>query len=300
MKFDFKSALMGACLVFGLFGLNSFRAPMRECLTQEQEDVLALLSVVATPDCVDGPGFTTLRVTGANFQIVNGENATATSTGVGNLIVGYNEVLNPCDRDGSHNIICGVDNNYTSFGSIVVGQTHTSTAQYNAIIGGYSNTNNADSAFMGGGYLNTITYEASLGAMIGGDEGTLRSYYGVIAGGVGNQTDDVEAASCFGGSLNYASGMRSTTVGGGNSSTFPSNTASGAFAVVTGGQNNVASGNNSSVAGGHTNTASYNNSVVSGGSNNTASGAQATVSGGDSRTSSGTADWRAGSLFEDN
>ena len=83
----------------------------------------------------DGHGGTvkTLRINAINVQIVNGLDSTngyptdpdsvdpvATVTnGLGNLIVGYNELGNPAgdDRTGSHNVVIGHGNSFSSFGA---------------------------------------------------------------------------------------------------------------------------------------------------------------------------------------
>ena len=73
-------------------------------------------------------------ITGANLRIVNGLGTTDTTNGLGNLIVGYNELRmhfpdcagnpHPFCRDartGSHNVVVGEGNNFSSFGGLVVG-----------------------------------------------------------------------------------------------------------------------------------------------------------------------------------
>lgn len=299
MKLHTPSILLGAIIV-SIVGLTSAFQLQSCCLTTEQKAVLALLSVQNINDCVNGPGYKTLRVTGANLQVVNGLGSTDTTNGLGNLIVGYNESPGTCNRVGSHNIIDGYNNDYTSYGSIIISNSSISNAEYAGIIGGYSNTNNAAQTFIGGGVYNIIESTAGLSAMIGGTNNTNRSYYGVIAGGSGNETAFVESASCFGGDHGYASGLRSTTLGGGNSTIFPCNQASGAHSTTVGGQQNIASGNASTALGGALNISSASNSVVSGGIYNVASGNQSSVSGGNTRTAPNTDDWVAGSLLEDN
>jgi len=68
-------------------------------------------------------------ITGANLRIVNGLGSTLTTNGLGNLIVGYNELrqeFGGCSgstgpfctdsRTGSHNVVVGRANNFSSFG----------------------------------------------------------------------------------------------------------------------------------------------------------------------------------------
>jgi microcystin-dependent protein len=70
-------------------------------------------------------------------------------------------------------------------------------------------------------------------------------------------------------------------------STSPSQVASGATSVISGGQNNTASGELSVIAGGSGSSASGRGSAVGGGENNTASGLFATVPGGRNNLASG-------------
>src|SRR5437773_848495 len=72
----------------------------------------------------------------ANPPVVNG---------LGNLIVGYNASRVPPGygtdvRTGSHNLILGDANNYSSFGGLVAGQLNTITAPYASVSGGNVNT----------------------------------------------------------------------------------------------------------------------------------------------------------------
>jgi hypothetical protein len=178
---------MGACIVFGLLGLNSFRAPRVDCLTQEQEEILALFSL--TPgyidDC-DSGSYPTLRLTGVNLQIVNGLGSNNALDGTGNLIVGYH---NTHCGGGSHNVIIGESNDVSSYCGLVVGQSNTLAASYGVVFG-FSNsveTTGPGSAVLGGtnniieGYSCTIT---------GGADNFIEDdiAYNVIVGGVSNET----------------------------------------------------------------------------------------------------------------
>src|SRR5262249_18475326 len=66
---------------------------------------------------------TSMYITGANLFIRNGTGATNMTNGLGNLTIGYNELrpLNPGGADpnartGSHNLVVGTGNNYSSAG----------------------------------------------------------------------------------------------------------------------------------------------------------------------------------------
>jgi hypothetical protein len=57
-------------------------------------------------------------ITGANLHLVNGLDGTETTNGLGNLIVGYNETRFEEEniRTGSHNVVVGLQHNFSSFG----------------------------------------------------------------------------------------------------------------------------------------------------------------------------------------
>jgi hypothetical protein len=203
-------------------------------------------------------------ITGANLRIVNGLGDTATANGVGNLIVGYNELRGagaPNDRSGSHNVIVGRFNNFSSFGGLVVGEINEISGQFASVSGGGGNIASGFRASVSGGLSNTASNDS---------------------------------ASVSGGAQNTASGFIATISGG------AFNTASENGATISGGAFNTASGNRASVSGGEFNTASGAWSSVSGGEKNVASGDFSSVSGGTNRNAPGTEDWAAGPLFADN
>jgi hypothetical protein len=219
-------------------------------------------------------------ITGANLRIVNGLGATDTTNGLGNLIVGYNELRDgdTNTRTGSHNVVVGKFNNFSSFGGVVVGFLNEISGTFASVSGGSGNIASGTFASVSGGANNTASGPGAASSVSGGLQNTAS----------GNQS------SVSGGHLNTARSS-SATVSGGNF-----NTASDRFASVTGGDRNTASGGFSSVNGGENNTASGQFSSVSGGENNTASGQFSSVSGGSNRTAPGTDDWAAGPLFADN
>jgi hypothetical protein len=68
-------------------------------------------------------------ITHANLHIVNGLGSTEPTNGLGNLIVGYNELRQPeffqNIRTGSHNVVVGQQHNFSRFGGLVVGDFNT-------------------------------------------------------------------------------------------------------------------------------------------------------------------------------
>jgi hypothetical protein len=233
------------------------------------EQKLRYLTVVTAAD--EPPE---VRITGANLHIVNGLGQTDCGeeagepipdcpNGVGNLIVGYNELRGSGDvRTGSHNVVVGQQHNFSRFGGVVVGLNNEISGDFAAVGGGLGNAASGDFAAVSGGRANTAS---------GG--------FAAVSGGFFN-TASSDSASVSGGADNVASGLFAAAVNGGRG-----NTASGFVGA--------------SVSGGFGNTASGEGASVSGGQGNTASGDFASVSGGLNRTAAGDFDWVAGSLIED-
>jgi hypothetical protein len=212
--------------------------------------------------------------TGTNLHLRNGLGATNgnpdqpyqyndaffQTNGLGNLIIGYNEASLGGSRDGSHNLVIGVANNYTSAGCLVVGHSNTVSGPYASVSGGAYNVASGRESSVSAGIQNSASGDGS---------------------------------SVSGGSINTASGA-----GAGVGSGYQ-NTASGQYATVSGGRAGTASGQYATVSGGRINTASAPGSAVSGGFGNVASGSDASVGGGLQRSASGQYDWRAGNLSQD-
>ena len=84
--------------------------------------------------------------TGANIHIVSGATVTSdNSTGLGNLIIGYNELPtggSVAMRGGSHNLVMGMGNQFTAaaFGGLVAGEQNTISNAAVSVTGGYGHT----------------------------------------------------------------------------------------------------------------------------------------------------------------
>ncbi len=271
----------------------------------------APITLATDTDRADGAQSTEMYFTGVNVHVVDGSGYTndngGTLTGLGNLIVGYNETRGSGHTDkrmGSHNLIVGTKANYESFGGVVFGYNNSvaSTGHYAVVTGGQYNTasgvqssvtggrNNIASnqyASVSGGYGNTASGDTS--SISGGEVGVASGLVASISGGAFNHAI-YSYCSVSGGAFNTASGNSSSISGGGNNmaSALDSsisggsyNTANSLYASVSGGLYNAASGDYSAVTGGQHNTASGDRSTTTGGSYNTASGAFSTVTGGD-------------------
>ncbi|HVK04399.1 MAG TPA: hypothetical protein VM490_13055 [Armatimonadaceae bacterium] len=146
--------------------------------------------------------------TGTNVHIRNGLGATNGNpanplstaptqvNGLGNLIVGYNADFGFNNTSGSHNLVMGDANSFSSFAAIVAGQDNRASAPYASALGGRSNQAQGPySAIVGGAFNITDGNTAS------------------ILGGNANRASDIDAVVC-GGSGNRAT-ARFAVVGGG-------------------------------------------------------------------------------------
>jgi len=223
---------------------------------------------------------------GANVHIRSGAGATndnplaeegVTLSGLGNLIVGYNEddPYFTFTRTGSHNLVVGPYHSYESHGGFVTGFFNTVTGENASVSGGTYN--------QASGYYSSVS---------GGAKNIASGNNSSVSGGFDNEASG-GASSISGGSANKAMGVSSSAGGG------YFNKAQGRHSSVSGGSFNEASGDYSSVSGGYSNKASGYWSSVSGGAGNEASGNASSVSGGKTRNAPNETDWAAGSLFED-
>lgn len=169
---------------------------------------------------------------GVNLHLRSGSGSTwGLVNGLGNLIIGYNEVppgFNITDRDGSHNLVIGPRHKYPEFGGFVAGFYNRIMGRYTSILGGNNNTTSAPYAVIGGGGGN---HASGIYSFVGGGDGNISSHM---------------YSSVTGGWFNHASGP---------------------FSSVSGGKENEAMGFHSSVSGGWVNVAEEFASSVSGGIN---------------------------------
>ena len=186
-------------------------------------------------------GLPEIRITGANLRLVNGLRATATTNGLGNLLVGYNEPRQGGNTEtGSHNVVVGQGHNFSSFGGLVVGRQNEISGAFAAVSGGFDNTASGASAAVSGGIFNRARGESA--TVSGGFDNTASGSASAVSGGRGN-TAGGEGATVGGGHGNTASGHTSVVNGG------QANTASGFIASVGGGRNRTARGDYDWLAG---------------------------------------------------
>jgi hypothetical protein len=223
----------------------------------------------------------TVRLTGVNFQVVNGLNRTESVNGAGNILIGYDEpttfasiaplcsaaralngvllateadclaageVFGTRHKSGSHNLVLGAQNGYSSFAGIVAGRLNYSNEMYASVLGGADNR-------ASGRFSAILTAQGS----------TTRGNSSAILGGIGGQANGSHAAVA-GGVGNVANGQHAVVVGG------ERNEAPGEKAVVLGGFRNIVSGRQATLTGGRVNTVSGPAASLLGGANRTVSG----------------------------
>lgn len=123
---------------------------------------LKAIEAKTRPISLDGNN---LWISGVNVHVVDGTNNTLSDSGRGNLIIRYNVTRGGrADvRSGSHNLILGDRNNYTSSGGLIAGYSNEASGSYTSVSGGRENTASGDYSSISGGWENTASgYAASV------------------------------------------------------------------------------------------------------------------------------------------
>lgn len=241
------TALLALLAAFAL----STRSPAsaKNASSQMEAEITALHTTVAAqqnrldvfdklPFRLDG---TNLWIEHVNVHIVDGGMKTISSSGLGNLIIGYNEPGGPRDikigreraaqdqvilhkvdvRDGSHNLVLGSLNNYHGSGGIICGRDNQSDGNYACIIGGASNTISKGSFDID---------DADGGPRIHHD---YRGDFSVIVGGINNLVN-CDSSAIFNGKRDTCHSVNCAIFGGADSIIY-ADTSNGGDRVVLGG-----------------------------------------------------------------
>jgi len=199
--------------------------------------------VTSTLNGVVGPN---ILFTRANVHVRSGSgNTRGLLNGLGNLIIGYNEAQPGVEyaRTGSHNLVAGSGNYFSSYGGLIAGENNTlgANAPFATVTGGRLNTAAKQGATVSGGQRNTAS--GTFSSVSAGDDNEASGSFSTVSGGRSNTASNTNA-SVSGGYGNLA-GNYFSSVSGGNS-----NTAGGQYSSVSGGMSNYAAGNYSTVSGG--------------------------------------------------
>lgn len=283
------------CPAQGL-GQHTLLGRVRELENQVAALESKLAHVSVEEDPINGLNGPHLIIEGCNVHVRSGSGETDDSaglTGLGNLLVGYNEPRSQVahGRLGSHNLVIGAEHEYPNYGGFVTGFRNAVSGIYSSVSGGTMNeAGGTFSSVSGGGENLASGHRSSVGGGFSNEAFGSTSSIGAGNNGLASGTN----SSINGGANNTAEGDYSS-IGGGLQ-----NNPTGEYSSVSGGYNNGADGKYSSVSGGSGNTAVADYSSVSGGSQNSASGNASSVSGGSNRSALDQYDWVAGALLQDN
>ena len=123
----------------------------------ELEAKLAYMSIEETAE-INGVAAPHVIFEGVNVHVRSGSGSTSDGgalTGLGNLIIGYNEepASYGAARGGSHNLVVGVENQFSSHGGIVAGYQNTISNRYATVTAGRNNIASGQySSISGGGW----------------------------------------------------------------------------------------------------------------------------------------------------
>jgi hypothetical protein len=179
---------------------------------------------------------------GANIHIVSGSGATVDSTGLGNLVIGYNkDTLDPqgidAARYGSHNLIVGPQHEYIASGGIVGGYGNSIGDDYSSVTAGACNIAGPATPIAG-----------SQQACVNSIPNISNGFASSVSRGIANTAIGV-FTSVSGGTLNVA-GYPYSSVSGGSW-----NQTGGPYPSISGGFENLTAGSYDSIGGGNGQTA---------------------------------------------
>jgi len=236
--------------------LNTTLANTRDTLKQTRDSVSALKSRVSKIETDLASILTVLKgvkrtgnelfFDSVNVNIRNGLGSTGTMNALGNLVVGYNELRTSGNvRTGSHAVVLGAQQNWSSYGNLVTGAGNTASGIH-AVAHGFTNIASGPYATVSAGRYDTAS-----------------AAYSSVSGGAYNGANGTDA-SILGGYANSVSGSHSTIAGGNL------NVVSGDNSAILSGNRNKVTAHWASISGGGSNTASANGTSILGGGNNTA------------------------------
>jgi hypothetical protein len=211
--------------------LQSQAQSLQNQITTQQEQITSLQTALATvqsnkalalgpfvtvdPNPERGVIGPNIVFSGANIHIVSGSGATTDNffsggslTGLGNLIIGYDEVLSPGgvgpdDRGGSHNLVIGMNHRFTNraFGGLVAGESNQINAEGASVSGGNFNTAGGSFTSVSGGQQNNAFGVSS--SVSSGLVNTANASFASVTGGLGNRAN-ATGSTVLGGSDNAA------------------------------------------------------------------------------------------------
>jgi hypothetical protein len=92
-------------------------------------------------------GEPTVRFSGVNVQVVSGSGSTAGAVnGEGNVVLGYDENPGKVAQSGSHDLVLGMGQSFTSYGGLLGGNANVASGSYAAVLGRSNAATGTDSA----------------------------------------------------------------------------------------------------------------------------------------------------------
>jgi trimeric autotransporter adhesin len=196
-------------------GLNGEVSNLQSANTALAGEISALQTTLSkvsyNPQGVNGRP--TLTLAGANLQIISGTGSTDGATnGLGNLIIGYDE--KPGAQTGSHDIILGNEQTFTSYGGIIGGFDNALSGPFSAVFGA-GNTASGLVSSVTGGESNKALVEGS--SVTGGTSNTAGNTLSSVSGGWGNTANGLY--SSIGGGFDNTTSASYTSILGGDTHT---------------------------------------------------------------------------------
>jgi hypothetical protein len=141
--------------------------------------------VSVSADATNGVAGPHVFFTGVNLHLRSGAGETDQANGLGNLIIGYDEMLGSTEasRTGSHNIVLGHGNKFSSFGGFVGGWGNWISGPFASVFDGSFNTASGGNAAVLTGEHNTAT--ASDSSVSGGHDNNATANFSAVSGGSG-------------------------------------------------------------------------------------------------------------------
>jgi len=173
-----RQRIQGGLLLATLM-LGAFFATRPVAISQTSSQLQAEITALTN-------GYPATFLTGCNVWVQSGQGKTNDASlgnylsGLGNVIIGYYEKgnMNGDRGNGSHNLIVGSKNSYSSYGGALFGSinTLTATASFSSVTGGWNNVARFACASVSGCESNTASGD---GASVSGS--SLNTAYGEVS-----------------------------------------------------------------------------------------------------------------------
>ncbi len=178
-------------------------------LPEAEEERLAAILPYEKYEASGTDGKPTIQFSGVNVQVVDGGGATQEINGAGNLIIGYDEHTPDEKQTGSHDLIVGEGQEFTSFGGIVGGIENAITGREAFAVGARNTASGYYTSVLG--YENLASREKA--SVAGGEHSTASGVAAAVDGGIDNRATESDSW-IGGGSENMAAAQDSAIFGG--------------------------------------------------------------------------------------